>query len=155
MTNKEIIKKIREAKKGRYINFTKEKDLGEGVRKETDMKIRLGVDYSHMKINKDKEIGKLPWGHYVKGLENLVIEHTKVDKKTGEVIDGPNYYLRISSCTPEHPDSGADVIATRYYKGNKLITKEEAISIVGEKKMKSHASAVYNVKFENIIKIGK
>ena len=45
-------------------------------------------------------------------------------------------------------------IAT-YYKDNKLITKEEAISIVGEKKMESHASAVYNVKFENIIKIGK
>lgn len=154
MTNKEIIQKIREAKKGRYINFTKEKDLGEGVRKETDMKIRLGVNYSNMSINKDREVGSLPWGHYLPGLENLVIEHTKIDKKTGETI-GPNYYLRISSCTPEHPDSGADVIATRYYQGDKLITKEETISIVGEKKMESHASAVYNVKFENIIKIGK
>lgn len=154
MTNKEIIAKILEAKKGRYINFTKEKDLGEGVRKETDMKIRLGVNYSNMKINKDKEVGPLPWGHYLPGLENLVIEHTKVDKKTGETI-GPNYYLRISSCTPEHPDSGADVIATRYYKDGVEITKAEALAIVGEKKMESHASAVYNVKFENIIKIGK
>ena len=155
MTNKEIIAKILEAKKGRYINFTKEKDLGEGVRKETDMKIRLGVNYSNMKINKDKEVGPLPWGHWVSGLENLVIEHTKVDKKTGETI-GPNYYLRISSRTPEHPDSGADVVATRYYNAQgKEVTKEEVLSVVGEKKMESHASAVYNVKFENIIKIGK
>lgn len=155
MTNQEIITKILEAKKGRYINFTKEKDLGEGYRKVTDMVIRLGVDYSHMSINADRETGSLPWGHWVSGLENLVIEHTKVDKKTGETI-GPNYYLRISSRTPEHPDSGADVVATRYYNAQgKEVTKEEVLSVVGEKKMESHASAVYNVKFENIIKIGK
>jgi hypothetical protein len=154
MTNQEIIAKVKEAVKGRYINFTKEKDLGEGVRKETDMKIRLGVNYSNMSINKNREVGPLPWGHYLPGFENLIIEHTKVDKKTGET-SGPNYYLRISSCTPEHPDSGADVIATRYYKDGVEITKDEALAIIGEKKMESHASAVYNVKFENIIKIGK
>ena len=155
MTNKEIIKKILAAKKGRYINFTKEKDLGEGYRKVTDMVIRLGVDYSHMNINADRETGSLPWGHWVPGLENLVIEHTKIDKKTGENL-GTSYYLRISSRTPEHPDSGADVIATRYYDvQGREVTKEEVLSAVGEKKMETHASAVYNVKFENIIKIGK
>ena len=155
MTNDEIIAKVKEAVKGRYINFTKEKDLGEGYRKVTDMVIRLGVDYSHMKINAEKETGSLPWGHWVPGLQNLVIEHTKVDKKTGEYL-GTSYYLRISSCTPEHPDSGADVIATRYYDAQgREVSKEEVVSVIGEKKMESHASAVYNVKFENIIKIGK
>lgn len=155
MTNKEIITKVKEAVKGRYINFTKEKELDKGYRKVTDMVIRLGVNYSHMKINAEKETGSLPWGHWVPGLENLVIEHTKVDKKTGEEL-GTSYYLRISSCTPEHPDSGADVVATRYYDvQGKEVTKDEVISAIGEKKMESHASAVYNVKFENIIKIGK
>ncbi|MBO7694039.1 MAG: hypothetical protein J6T10_15585 [Methanobrevibacter sp.] len=155
MTNDEIIAKVKEAVKGRYINFTKEKDLGEGYRKVTDMVIRLGVDYSHMSINANKETGPLPYGHYLPGLENLVIEHTKVDKKTGEYL-GTSYYLRISSCTPEHPDSGADVVATRYYDAQgREVSKEEVLAVVGEKKMESHASAVYNVKFENIIKIGK
>lgn len=155
MTNQEILTKITEAKKGRYISLTKEKDLGQGYRKVTDMCIRIGVDYSHMSINADRETGSLPWGHWVPGLENLVIEHTKVDKKTGETV-GPNYYLRISSRTPENPNSGADVIATRYYDAQgKEVTKDEVIAAIGEKKMESHASAVYNVKFENIIKIGK
>lgn len=155
LTNKEIIAKILEAKKGRYINFTKEKDLGEGIRKETDMVIRLGVDYSHMKINADRETGSLPWGHWIPGLENLVIEHTKIDKKTGEELE-TNYYLRISSIDPAHPDNGASVVATRYIDANgKQLTKEQAIAIVGEKKLESKPSAVYNVKFENIIKIGK
>ena len=73
MTNDEIIAKVKEAVKGRYINFTKEKDLGEGYRKVTDMVIRLGVDYSHMKINAEKETGSLPWGHWVPGLQILLL----------------------------------------------------------------------------------
>ena len=154
LTNAEIIKKILEAKKGRYINFTKEKDLGNDIRKETDMVIRLGVDYSHMNINVNRETGSLPWGHWVKNLENLVIEHTKVNKKTNELET--SYYLRVTSIDPAHPDNGASIVATRYLndKGQQL-TKEQVVAQVGEKKLESHASAVYNIKFDNIIKIGK
>ena len=81
MTNNEILSKLATIKKGRYISLTKVKDCGNGVVKESDMVIRLGVNYANMKINENKQTGELPWGHWVPGLENLVIEHTKVDKK--------------------------------------------------------------------------
>ena len=56
----------------------------------------------------------------------------------------------------EMTKAGADVVATRYYDAQgREVSKEEVLAVVGEKKMESHASAVYNVKFENIIKIGK
>lgn len=153
MTNKQIISKITEAKKGRFINFTKKKDLGNGVKKITDMVIRLGVNYSNLSINAEKETGSLPWGQWQPGLENLVITHSKLNKETGRM--NKNYYLRITSKTPANPNSGADVVRTTYYKGRKKITREEAEQIVGAKKMESHAAAVYNVSFKNIIKIGK
>ena len=142
MTNQEIMAKVFEAKKGRYVSLTKMKDLGSGVIKETDMVIRLGVSYANMSINADKQTGSLPWGKWVEGLENLVIEHKG------------NYYLRVSSTTPENPDSGAEVIATRYLLNGEEISRMDALSIVGEKKMSGNASPVYNLKFENILRLG-
>ena len=142
MTNQEIMARVIEAKKGRYVSLTKMKDLGSGVVKETDMVIRLGVSYANMAINADKQTGSLPWGKWVEGLENLVIEHKG------------NYYLRVSSTTPENPDSGADVIATRYLLNGEEISRMDALSIVGEKKMSGNASPVYNLKFENILRLG-
>ena len=154
LTDQQILDALKEYVNGHYFNLTKEKDLGQGIRKETDMKFRFGINYSHMAINKDREVGPLPWGHYLPGFENLIIEHTKVlDKKTGETET--NYYLRVTSCDPAHPESGADVIATRYYKDGVEITKAEAMAIVGEKKLQGSPSPVYNIKFSNIIKIGK
>lgn len=143
MTNQEILSALGQTKKGRYINLSKVKDLGNGVVKESDMVIRLGVNYSNMKINENKETKSLPWGHWVEGLENLVIEHKG------------NYYLRITSTNPQNPEVGADVIATRYIKDGCEITKQEALALVGEKKMASRASCVYNIKFENITKLGR
>lgn len=141
MTNQEILTKLAEAKKGRYINLTKVKDLGQGIVKESDMVIRLGVAYSNMKINENRQTGKLPWGHWVEGLENLVIEHKG------------KFYLRISSTDPANPESGADVVATRYLKDGAEITKHDVLTLVGEQK--GSASPVYNVKFENILKLGR
>lgn len=142
MTNQEIMAKVLEAKKGRYISLSKAKDLGEGVVKETDMVIRLGVSYANMSINEGKQTGSLPWGQWVEGLENLVLEHKG------------KYYLRITSTTPENPESGADVVATRYLLNGEVISKEAALAIVGEKKMDGKASPVYNIKFENILRLG-
>lgn len=142
MTNQEILTKVMEAKRGRYISLSKSKDLGNGVVKESDMVIRLGVNYANMSINEGKQTGSLPWGHWIEGLENLVLEHKG------------NYYLRITSINPENPESGADVIATRYLLNGELISRESALQIVGEKKMRVSASPVYNLKFENIIRIG-
>lgn len=142
MTNQEILSKLGTIKKGRYIKLTKVKDLGDGVTKESDMVIRLGVAFKNMKINKDRETGSLKWGRWVQGYENLVIEHKG------------NYYLRITSTDPSNPESGDDVIETRYLLGNNVITEEEALSIVGEKKLSSKPSSVYNIKFENIVRLG-
>ena len=142
MTNQQIIEKILQAKKGRYIKFTKTKDLGNGIIKESDMVIRLGVNYANMEINKDREIQPLKWGSWVDGLEGLVLEHKG------------NYYLRITSTDPSHPESGADVVATRYSLNGRNISKDEVINLVDGKNLVSKASSVYNVKFENIVSIG-
>ena len=143
MTNQEILTRLAESKKGRYINLTKSKDLGQGIIKESDMVIRLGVAYANMQINEDRQTGQLPWGKWVEGLENFVVEHKG------------NYYLRITSTDPANPESGSDVIATRYLMNGQEISKEQVIAIVGEAKLSGSASPVYNVKFENIIKLGR
>ena len=142
MTNQEILNKLAETKNGRYIHLTKKKDLGQGITKESDMRIRIGVAYANMKINENKETGSLPWGEWVPGLENLVVSHKG------------NYYLRITSVNPENLESGADVTATRYIKDGQQISKEEVINLIGEKKVSSTPSTVYNIKFENIIRLG-
>ena len=142
MTNQEILNKLNSVKKGRYFSLRKNKDLGNGITKESDMVIRLGVNYANMQINEDKQTGSLKWGHWVEGLGNLVLEHKG------------NYYLRITSTDPQHPERGADVVDTKYYRDGNEISKDEASAIVGEKKMSSKASPVYNIKFENIIKLG-
>lgn len=142
MTNQEILTKLAETKKGRYISLCKKKDLGEGIVKESDMVIRLGVNYANMSVNANHETGSLPWGHWVPGLENLVVEHKG------------NYYLRVTSTNPENVESGADVIATRYIKDGREISKEEVVATIGEKKIASKAAIVYTIKFENIIRLG-
>lgn len=143
MKNQEILTKLAEIKKGRYFSLTKVKELGKGIVKESDMVIRLGVSYANMAINKDRETGSLPWGQWVEGLENLVVEHKG------------NYYLRITSTDPANPESGADVIATRYLMEGQEISKAQVIEMIGEKKLSGSASSVYTVKFENIIRLGK
>ena len=142
MTNQEILQKLAHVTNGRYISLTKMKDLGQGVIKESDMRIRLGISFANMKVNENKEIGSLPWGKWVEGLENLVIEHKG------------NYYLRITTTNPKDLESANDVIATRYIKDGQLISKEEVVSLIGEKKLVSKPSLVYNIKFDNILRLG-
>ena len=85
MTNQEILNKMGNVQKGKYVSLKKKKDLGNGIEKVSDLVIRLGVDYSKMEVAKDKVVGSLPWGNWVEGLEGLVIEHKG------------NYYLRVAS----------------------------------------------------------
>lgn len=140
MTNQEILNKLANVKNGKYISLTKVKDLGQGVRKESDMLIRLGVNYANMKINENKQTGSLPWGKWVEGLENLVVVHKG------------NYYLRVTAINPENLEKASEILATRYYKDGVEISKEEVNSLVKEKG--SNPSAVYNIKFDNIIRLG-
>lgn len=136
MEKEKIISIVKNASKGKFISITKQKDLGQGVRKETVMVMRIGVNYQNMKINEGRTVGSLPYGHWVDGLENLVIEHKG------------KYYLRVSNGCIRKPKS-------TYYVGNKEIDESTAKSIVGEKKLVSKASAVYNISFDNIINIKK
>lgn len=142
MNAQEILQKLQNTKKGTYVSLTKVKDLGSDIIKESDMRIRVGVNYKNLKANKNKEIQPLPWGKWVKGLENLVVEHKG------------NYYLRITSTNPSDLEKASDVIATRYIQNGKEISKEEVINQIGEKKLTSNPSMVYNIKFDNIIRIG-
>lgn len=142
MTNQEILNKLGEVKKGRYISLKKKKDLGEGVVKISDLVIRLGVDYANMKINENREtpIQPLKWGNWVEGLEGLVIEHTN---KQGE----KHYYLRVAS-------SYSNNTKTSYLLNGVEISKEEVINKIGEKKITSSNPDVYNIDFLNILTIG-
>ena len=142
MNAQEILQKLQNTKKGTYVSLTKIKDLGNDIIKESDMRITVGVNYKNLKANKDKEIQPLPWGKWVKGLENLVVEHKG------------NYYLRITSTNPNDLEKASDVIATRYIQNGKEISKEEVINQIGEKKLTSSPSMVYNIKFDNIVRIG-
>lgn len=134
MENNEIISVVAQLKKGTYVSLIKRKDLGQGVVKITSMVIRTGINFANMQVNKDRQVGQLPWGNWVAGLENYVIEHKG------------KFYLRVYN-------SYSDSIASVYYLNGNEITKEQAIAIVGEKKLESHSSECYNIAFDNIVSI--
>lgn len=141
MENQAILDFLKGTKKGTYIHLKKSKDLGEGISKLTEMRIRVGVAYANMAINEGKEIGSLPWGHWVDGLENLVIEHKG------------KYYLRITSSDPSNVENSNDVISTCYIKEGRPITKEEVLSVLEPSKIESKPNPIYNIKFENILEL--
>lgn len=130
----EILKQIKALKKGKYVRLIKSKDLGNGVEKFTTMTIRVGVDTRKMKAYEGKEVGQLPWGQWLEGYEGLVIAHKG------------NHYLRVASaCT--------NTTKSIYYHNEKEITKEQALELVGSKKLASAPSDVYTIRFDNIVEI--
>lgn len=132
MTTKEILIKINNIKKGTWVNLIKVKKLTDSITKYTQMTIRLGIDYSHMKEGKEKP-EPLPWGKWL--ITNLVIEHKG------------NLYLRVANAYTKNAKSW-------YLKDGKEIDKSMVVAELGEKKVASSESAVYNIKFENILALG-
>jgi len=100
------------------------------------MVIRLGVDYSKMKVNegRETEIGSLPWGKWVEGLEGYVIEHKG------------NYYLRVAS-------SYSNTTKSIYTLNGVEVGDEIVNELVAPSKLASKPSDVYNIKFSNIISL--
>jgi hypothetical protein len=139
MEMKEILEVLRSKRRGTYASLTKVKDYGNGLIKETDMTIRLGVNFANLESNKGRVIGQLPWGHWVPGLENYVIEHT--DKKGNH-----NMYLRVTS-------TNAHISKSRYLLNGQEVDKSVAEEMIGTKKLSSKESEVYNVNFKNIIRL--
>lgn len=134
MTTQEILNQMGNVKKGKYVSLKKKKDLGEGIEKISDLVIRLGVDYANMKAAEGKQVGGLPWGKWVEGLEGLVIEHKG------------NYYLRVAN---SYSNNGKSI----YLLNGNEISEEQVIAILGEKKVQSLNPDVYNIKFENILEL--
>lgn len=141
MTNQEILFALSSIKKGTYTHITKSKDLGNGVTKISELAMRIGCNYANLAINADKQTEPLKWGHWVEGLENLVIEHKG------------NYYLRVTSKTPANLD-GADIISQTYLMNGVVVDAQIALAAADPRKCISGPSPVYNIKFENILSIG-
>ena len=133
MTQNEILTKINTIRKGTWVKLIKAKELGNGIVKYTRMTIRLGVDYSHMKEGREKP-EPLPWGQWL--VNGLVITHKG------------NLYLRVANAYTKDTKSW-------YLKDGKEIDKSMVVAELGEKKITSSESAVYNIKFENILELGE
>lgn len=137
MTTNEILDKVLETKKGTWVRLIKSKDLGQGITKISIMTVRLGVIYSHMKRVGKTTSGsgdKLPWGEWL--VKGLVISHN------GEL------YLRVANAYTNNNRS-------YYVQNDKVIDKSMVVALLGEKKLESNESNVYNIKFSNILAIGK
>lgn len=137
MTNKEMFEKLKNVKRGRYIVLKKTKDLGHGITKVSEMTVRLGVEYANMKVNEGRQTGSLPWGHWVPGFEGLAIEHKGI------------FYLRVTS-------SYSKRVKSSYFDATGAeISRQEAESVVGPKKMEASNPDVYNIRFESVLSLGK
>lgn len=131
MTREEVLKVIDEKRNG-TIELVKTKDFGKGIIKETTMTVELGVDYKTLVEAKEydsKERHPLPWGHWLEGYENLIIEH----KDT--------YYLRVAN---------PKTVGSRYMVEGVETDPETAEKLIAPSKLKSSESVIYNIKFENI-----
>lgn len=132
---KEDVLKIIDSKRNGTIELVKTKDFGKGIVKETTMTVELGVEYRTLLEAKEydsKERHPLPWGHWLEGYENLIIEHKDA------------YYLRVANPT---------VTRSRYMVEGVETDSETAEKLIAPSKLKSSESVIYNIKFENIKQI--
>lgn len=145
MTKQEITTKIENIKKGTYITIeyetpmvTKSAFKNETVTKRTRGVFRLGVAYGKMKINQGKEIEGLPYGEWVEGMVNCLIQK------------GEQYYLRITkSLNKKHK------VFNSYFLNGEEINYEDLMAKDMLRKQSPSTSPIRTIKIENIIRIGK
>ena len=104
---------------------------------------RLGVNYGNLASVKSAGVapGPLPYGAWVPGKENLLIENKG------------SYQLRVTK-TGNH----RQLPKVKYYLNGEEVTKEElqALNVVLPSVWnRSSDTPVFNVKLENVIKIGR
>lgn len=142
MTLQETFKLIETIKKGAFTKIsqrTTKKPLAKykdsTIEKYTDLVVRMGISFQNMKQNQNRITGPLPWGQWMAGYENYLIEHN------GKV------YLRL------YTDDIHSVKSVWYLNG-KETTKQylEENKIIGKKSSKD--SHCYNILIDNIISIG-
>ena len=134
MLKEDVLNIINEKRNG-TIELVKIKDFGKGIIKETTMTVELGVEYKTLVEAKEyeaKEKHSLPWGHWLEGYENLIIEHKDA------------YYLRVAN---------PKTVGSRYVVNGVETDPEAAEKLIAPSKLKSSESVIYNIKFENIKQI--
>lgn len=144
MNIEQFKKEAENIKKGAYVKVTyksepkttKEfKDVK--VEKITSAVVRIGIKYQNLKENKNIVTGSLNYGTWEKTLENYIIEYNGT------------YYLRLyTSKSPKHKAH------TQYLLNGKETTKQDLINKGIIKDNASRETNLYNIKLNNLIKIG-
>ena len=141
MTLQEIIQKIEGIKKGVFTTITQittkkpTKDFKDAIiEKHTQTVIRMGISYQNMKQNQNRITGKLPWGQWMAGYENYLIEHKE------------KVYLRL------YRDSIHQEKTVWYLNGKE--TTEKYLIENNIMKPSTNNNACYAIQIENIVSIG-
>jgi len=168
MDKKVLISKLQDKQNGSYFNIKWESEVpvskrlkGCDIKKVTLATVRKGIQYKNtlnfkckteekarslgvkdesynsFKLEQENNLS-LPWGRYVKGFENLLIEHTNKD---GEY----NLYLRLYTS----PNKAKTV----YLLNGKPISKEELMTahiVIDSYWKKQKLDGVFNVNIKNI-----
>lgn len=143
MTLQELQNKISMIKKGTFVKFEIETEpkkkaafKNDTIKKYTKMVARFGISYGNMATHKDKIVGSLPYGEWVKGYEGYIIE------------TNGNYQLRFYTSAVKSRE-------TIYTFNGKPTTKEWLDqNNVLQKSSSNPNNDTFNVKIENIISIG-
>lgn len=98
----EIVKQLKEYRTAAHLpivwrrNAKTKKDCTVHIEKRTCAYVRTGIDYANTKkvlegiiAGEREEVGSLPWGHWRKGFENYILDHTP----KGETM--PVEYIRL------------------------------------------------------------
>lgn len=140
MTLQETFKLIEIIKKGAFTKIsqkTTKKPLAKyadsTIEKYTDLVVRMGISYPNMKQNQNRVTGPLPWGKWMAGYENYLIEHK------GKV------YLRLYKGSVHKEKSvwylNGKETTQKYLEENKIIGKQ-------------YDKDCYTILIDNIISIG-
>lgn len=142
---KKIIEKINQIKNGKYVSIeycsfpkprAKFKDCT--IKKVTKGVYRLGIAYKNLASKKDITTEKLPYGEWVQPMVNKLIKHND------------SYQLRVyMTGNKKHKAT------TQWYLNDEPITKQELIDMGAISDSKSSHVELFNIKLENIIRIGK
>lgn len=139
-TLNKIIDIIDTLKKGAYCTIEyisdKSKKNGPSIQKHTIQTFRTGVTYANMKVNANKVTGPLPWGHWVAGYENYLIEHKD------------NHYLRVTNSF-NHTSKVQWLLNGQEVDGQELVNQK----LISEKEL-INSAIVKAIPISNIIKIG-
>lgn len=146
MLREELQNELKDYRNGAYITIeyqtmpTTRAKFKNQVTKHSKEVVRLGVDYSKMKINEGKEIGSLPYGQWVEEMVKFLIYNE----------DKNQYYLRVTTTgNKKHK------IFSNYFLNGEPIEYSQLVEMGAIAPYKGAPSPIKNIKIENIIAIGK